>query len=102
LTAVWRTGDRTLSSGTITDGKTVLQPSIMNQLLRDFQGPWPGSGMATTSHRPSFRKLVFKSCEVEVPIALVMVIAARGISDYVDSALTGVVVCNGRFSYTPG
>ena len=47
-----------------------------------------------TSHRLSLRKEVFKSWEIDVPIAIVMVIAARGISDYVDSALTGVMVCN--------
>jgi len=103
LTAVWRAADmsvstRALSSGTIADGKTV---SIMNQPLRvrGLLRLLARLRHRHTSYRLSFRKEVFKSWEVEVPTTIVMVIAARGISDYVDSALTGV--CNGGFSCTP-
>ena len=89
LTAVWRTADmgvsaRALSSDTIADGK------LLARLRRGH-----------TSHRLGFRKEVFKSWEVGVPITIVTVIAGRGISDYVDSALTRIMVYKGGFSYTP-
>ncbi len=94
--------DRALSSSTIADGKTAIQASIMNQPLqvRGLLRLLARLRHGHTSHRLSFRKEVFKSWEVEAPITIVMVIAARGIPNYADSDLTVVMVCNGRFSYT--
>ena len=92
-----------LSSGAIADGKTALQVSIVNQpvRVRRLLRPLTRLRHGHTSRRLSFRKEVFKSWEVEVPITIAMVITTRGMSDYVDSTLTGVMACNGEFSYTP-